>query len=110
MSEARALTLERNVRILDRASLLPYQLLVAGPMDSGWAPGRMGRGGLHLPASADWSQVPEMRACAGAITEQGPVAQYVKVGPGWPRTGAPGSAIELSYVFGQLTPSCPAPQ
>src|SRR5207253_11168307 len=33
MSEARALTLERNIRVVERASLLPYQLLVAGPLD-----------------------------------------------------------------------------
>jgi len=108
MSEARALTLERNVRILDRASLLPYQLLVAGPTDQVERLAAWDEVAYIFPASADLVTGADVRACAGAITEQGPVAQYVKVGPGWPRTGAPGSAIELSYVFGQLTSKLPA--
>src|SRR5207244_2221610 len=33
MSEARALILERNVQIVERDNLLPYQLLVRGPLD-----------------------------------------------------------------------------
>ena len=48
-----------------------------------------------------------MRACAGALTNQGPVAQYVLMGPGWPQTGAPGSPLALNYFLGNLTDKIP---
>ena len=108
MDEARALALERNVQIVERDNLLPFQLLLAGAPDQVARLAQWDEVAYIFPASAELINGDDVRACAGPITEQGPVAQYVKVGPGWPQIGAPGSPLELDYVFGQLTSKLPA--
>ena len=90
MDEARALVLERNLQIDERPSLLPYQLLVDGPLDAVSRLAEWDEVAYIFPASPELVNGEDVRACAGAVTMQGPVAQYVKVGPGWPQTGAPG--------------------
>src|SRR5882724_796093 len=108
MDEARVLALERNVQILERDNLLPFQLLLAGAPDQVARLAQWDEVAYIFPASAELIEGDDVRACAGPITGQGPVAQYVKVGPGWPQIGAPGSPLELNYVFGQLTSKLPA--
>ena len=108
MDEARALVLERNLQIYDRTSMLPTQLLVAGALDDIGRLADWDEVAYIFPASPELANDDDVRACAGAITTQGPVAQYVLMGPGWPQTGAPGSPIALHYFFGNLTGRIPA--
>ena len=105
--DMRALVLEANLHVNERDTLLPNQLLVDGELD-------------QIERLAAWDEVayvfpasPELIAnewaipCPGAVTEEGPIAQYVKEGPGWSRVGPEGSALELNYVLGQLTEKLP---
>src|SRR6266571_3848479 len=93
MDEARALALERNVQIVERDNLLPFQLLLAGAPDQVALLAQWDEVAYIFPASAELINGDDVRACAGAIVEQSPIAQYVKAGPGWPQTGAPGSPV-----------------
>src|SRR5205823_8316972 len=61
-----------------------------------------------FPASPELVNGDDVRACAGAVTTQGPVAQYVLASTGWPQTGARDSPIALHYFFGTLTDKIPA--
>jgi hypothetical protein len=108
MDEARALVLERNLQIDERSNLLPTQLLVQGTLDDIGRLAEWDEVAYIFPASPELANGDDVRACAGAVTEQGPVAQYVLEGPGWPQTGAPGSPIALHYFFGSLTGKIPA--
>jgi hypothetical protein len=108
MDEARALILERNLHIIERDGLLPYELLVEGSLDKVSRLVDWDEVAYVFPASEELANGDEVVACAGAITEQGTVAQYVKAGTGWPRTGVTGSPLQLDYVFGGLTEKLPA--
>jgi Matrixin len=103
MDEARALVLERNLQIDERGNMAATQLLVEGSLDDIGRLAEWDEVAYIFPASPELVNGDDVRACAGALTQQGPVAQYVLTGPGWPQTGAPGSAIALHYFFGNLT-------
>jgi hypothetical protein len=108
MDEARALVLERNLQIDERSNMLPTQLLVEGTLDDIGRLAEWDEVAYIFPASPELANGDDVRACAGALTVLGPVAQYVLVGPGWPQTGAAGSPIALHYFFGNLTDKIPA--
>jgi Matrixin len=108
MDDARALVLERNLQITDRDNMLPTQLLVNGSLEDIERLAEWDEVAYIFPASPELANGDNVRACAGAITAQGPIAQYVLASPGWPETGAPGAAIALNFVFGQLTNKIPA--
>ncbi len=108
MDDARALVLEQNLTIDDRGNMLPYQLLVDGPLNWIEQLAQWDEVAYIFPASTSLSNGDAVWPCAGPITEQGPVAQYVLASPGWPQTGAAGSPIALNYVFGQMTTQLPA--
>ena len=108
MVQARALVLERDLSIIERDSLLPYELLVQGPLDRIMRLSDWDEVAYIFPASPELVNGEEVIACGGPITEQGPMAQYVKAGNGWTRTGTAGSPLALDYFFGQLTGKLPA--
>jgi len=108
MDEARVLVLERNLQIYERGNMLSTQLLVEGTLDDIRRLAEWDEVAYIFPASPELANGDDVRACAGALTVQGPVAQYVLMGPGWPQTGAPGSPIALHYFFGNLTTQLPA--
>jgi hypothetical protein len=108
MDEARALVLERNLQIYERSNMLSTQLLVEGTLDDIGRLADWDEVAYIFPASPELANGDDVRACAGALTVQGPVAQYVLMGPGWPQTGTPGSPIALHYFFGNLTNKIPA--
>ncbi len=108
MGEARALVLERNLQIDERGNMLPTQLLVEGTLNHIRRLAEWDDVAYIFPASPELANGEDVRACAGALTVQGPVAQYVLEGPGWPQTGTPGSPIALHYFFGNLTTQLPA--
>jgi hypothetical protein len=108
MDEARTLVLERNLQIDERGNMLPTQLLVEGTLDDIGRLADWDEVAYIFPASPELANGDDVRACVGALTVQGPVGQYVLMGPGWPQTGAPGSPIALHYFFGDLTSRIPA--
>lgn len=108
MDEARALVLERNLQIDERGNMLPTQLLVEGTLDGIGRLAEWDEVAYIFPASPELANGDDVRACAGAVTEQGPIAQYVLTGPGWPHTGAAGGPTMLSYIFGTMTGRIPA--
>lgn len=107
-NQARALVLERNLQIDERGNMLPTQLLVEGTLDDIGRLAEWDEVAYIFPASPELANGDDVRACAGAVTEQGPIAQYVLTGPGWPHTGAPGGPTMLSYIFGTMTGRIPA--
>ena len=108
MDEARALVGERNLQIVDRGNMPATQLLVDGALDDIGRLAEWDEVAYIFPASPELANGDDVRACAGALTVQGPVAQYALAGPGWPQTGAPGSPIALHYFFGTLSGKIPA--
>jgi hypothetical protein len=108
MSEARALVLERNLQITEPANMRPTELLVNGTLDDIGRLAEWDEVAYIFPASPELASGDSALPCAGALTVQGPIAQYVLAGPGWPQTGAPGSPIALHYFFGNLTSQIPA--
>jgi hypothetical protein len=107
MQEARALVVERNLTIVEREGLLPSDLLVQGPPDQVTRLADWDEVAYIFPASRELIHGDAVIACAGALTEEGPVAQYVAMSPGWSRTGAAGTAVGLQYFFGAITPTLP---
>src|SRR5437762_11210260 len=100
MAEARALVRERNLRVNERINLLAHQLLVDGEPGSITRLAEWDEIAYIFPASPELVSGDSVVACAGATTELGPVAQYVKVGPGWPRIGPVGGGGAREYVAG----------
>ena len=107
MAEARSLIRERSLRINERENMLPNQILADGPTEAILRLAEWDEVAYVFPASPELINGDPVVACPGAIIEDGPIAQYVKVGPGWPRTGAAGSAVALNYFLGQLTSKIP---
>src|SRR5439155_22932591 len=108
MDEARQLVLERSLTIIERDNLLPYTLLVQGPLEKLMRLPDWDEVAYVFPASPELINGEPVIACGGPITEEAPIAQYVKIGAGWPRTGPAGSPLALDYVFGTLTTQLPA--
>jgi hypothetical protein len=102
MDIARSLVEDMGMRVVNNANLLPYQLLVEGPIAA-------------LPGVAEWDEVSyifpasgalingePVVACAGAISVYGPIGQYIATsGNGWDGPGR--NAAELSYRLQQLS-------
>jgi hypothetical protein len=108
MDEARALVVERNLQVTERANMLSTQLLVNGSLDDIGRLAEWDEVAYIFPASQELANGDNVLPCVGALTTLGPIAQYVLAGPGWPQTGAPGSPIALHYFFGNLTNKIPA--
>src|SRR5712691_1494792 len=106
MDEARQLVLERSLKIIERDNLLPYTLLVQGPLGKLMRLPDWDEVAYVFPASDELINGEPVIACGGPIVEELPIAQYVKVGTGWPHTA--GSPLALDYVFGTLTTQLPA--
>ncbi|MGO9260601.1 MAG: matrixin family metalloprotease [Bryobacteraceae bacterium] len=101
MNDAQALVESYGFQILQNAALLPAQLLIGG--DSGQLANLAAWDEVSyiMPASADLVSGAPVMACAGALTEAGPVGNYVLVSQGWPVDST--GVVSLNYVFGALT-------
>ena len=93
MDEARRIVLEAGVTILDHADLMKNQLLVSGLLSRVSGLADWDEVAYVFPASSDLIAGNRLIACAGALTEHGAVAQYVKVGHGWPADSANGVSL-----------------
>jgi hypothetical protein len=106
---ARQIAAASGFEVLEHPDLLPNHLLLRGPAEAFKWLAEWDEVAYVFPASADLAAGERVVACPGAITELGPVGQYVAtVGDGWDGKGR-GSA-ELGYFFQQLTQKLPADQ
>jgi hypothetical protein len=99
---ARNLVRAAGFDILENASLLPGQLLVTGSPAGLSQLAADDEVAYIMPASADLIAGNPVIACGGAITEAGPIGEYVTVGRGWPKDAK--GAVALGYFFQSLTP------
>src|SRR5262245_51309117 len=84
MDQARELVREHGLQMNERDGLLRTQLLVEGAPQTVIRLSEWDEVDYIFPASEELATGGPVRACIGAVTEQGPVGQYVKVGSGWP--------------------------
>jgi hypothetical protein len=106
MALARELVIETGMQLQDHPDLLPFQLLVLGDVDQVTSLAAWDEVAYAFPASLDLLQGNHVLACAGAVTDQGPLGQYVKISDGW--SADANGTVSLSYVFAALTPKLPA--
>lgn len=106
MDDARAMVRDAGADILEHPDLLGGQVLVSGPWERVAALAEWDEVAYIFPASEDLVLGNRVAGCAGAMTDFGPLAQYVTVGRGWPVTGSDG--LELHYFFATLTARLPA--
>jgi hypothetical protein len=101
MDTARAVTQLDGFEILENPDLLPAQLLAIGAYNAIWGLAAWDEVSYIMPASADLLAGNPVMACPGALTEAGPIAEYVEVGSGW-SPDASGN-VALQYFFETLT-------
>ena len=88
-------------QVIPNRHLLGGHLLAAGAFSGVAGLAASDEVAYILPASSDLMAGNPVMSCAGALTEVGPVAQYVEVGSGWPRDTA--GRVDLQYFFQTLT-------
>jgi hypothetical protein len=101
LGQARALVEQRGYLVLEHPGLLPAQLLVTGTRDRLEQLAGLDEVSYILPASTDLVAGDPVIGCVGALTEAGPVGEYVQVGNGWSKDAAGG--VSLQYFFDSLT-------
>jgi len=99
---ARQLFRSRGFVILDQPGLLPGHFAVIGPYRGIYSLAASDEVAYIMPPSNDLLSGQPVMACAGPVTQAGPVGQYATVGSGWPKDAA-GSTTTLSYTFEALT-------
>jgi hypothetical protein len=97
-----ALLQDRGFTLVQNASLLAGQLLATGPYSGISGLAALDAVAYILPASDDLQAGNPVMGCAGAVTEAGPVADYVLVDSGW--SPDPGGGVALHYFFDSVTP------
>jgi hypothetical protein len=98
---AHALALRAGFTVLENPSLLPAQLLVVGGADRLEELAAADEVAYIMPASADLATGAPVLACAGALTQAGPIAEYVTVGSGWSANSS--GIAALQYFFESVT-------
>jgi len=101
MDLARNLVMRNGLDIIPNPSLLPAQVLAAGPFAALSGLAAYDEVAYIMPASADLVAGNPVWGCAGPLTEAGPVGDYVEVGKGWSRDASGVAAVK--YVFQSLT-------
>jgi hypothetical protein len=97
----RRIVRRQGFMVLDRPGLLSGHLLVIGNSQDLLDLASNDEVAYILPASPDLLAGQPVMACAGPLTEAGPVGQYVEVGSGWPKDAD--RTVKLNYVFESLT-------
>lgn len=101
MEDARTTVRQEGFEILENSSLLPGQLVVSGDWQRIGALAASDEVAYILPASPDLAVGISAAGCAGALTEAGPVGEYVLVGRGWPKDS--NGSVALKYYIRSLT-------
>ncbi len=104
---ARSLALQFGLEVVDNPDLLPYQLLVRGPLSSIYAVAGLDPVASIYRASAELVRGEPVTACAGHLAGALPVAaSLIKTfGEGWDGPGR--NAVELGYWMGAMVRSLP---
>lgn len=95
--EARA----RGFDVLENAGVLPGHLVVSGAHSALGTLAECDDVAYIMPASADLAAGIPLAGCAGAVTEAGPVGEYVLVSRGWSKDA--GGNVALHYFIRSLT-------
>jgi hypothetical protein len=85
---------------IDQPGLLPGDFVVIGPYRGIFELAASDDVAYIMPPSVDLLSGSPVTGCAGAVTEAGPVAQYVAVGASWPKDSS--GNVALSYTFETL--------
>jgi Predicted Zn-dependent proteases len=105
-ADADSILLGQNLEIQERPDMLPNQRLVRGTSVNIRSLENWDEVSYVFPASSDLIAGLPVIACAGALTDFGPLGQYIAtVGSGWDGPGL-GSA-NLTYSYSQLTAALP---
>ncbi|HEV2689495.1 MAG TPA: matrixin family metalloprotease [Bryobacteraceae bacterium] len=106
-SDARAIAIDAGLVIQENPDLNANHLLVSGSSDQTLALADWDEVAYIFPASVELLGGTPVRACVGALSGQGQVAQSVPlVGDGWDGPGR--GAADLKYAFIHLTEKLPA--
>lgn len=106
LRRALALLRARHVEVLRHPDLAPNHVLIsAAPAVLADLAG-LDEVAYIFPASQDLIQGNRVKACAGPLTAQGAVGQYITVGSGWGGAGTDG-VVELEYFFAQMSAKLP---
>jgi hypothetical protein len=98
---AREAVRARGFDVLENPALLPGHLVVSGPHSAIDALAGYDGVAYIMPASADLAAGVPLAGCAGAVTEAGPVGEYVLVSRGWPKDA--GGKVALNYFIRSVT-------
>src|ERR1035441_10455046 len=101
MATARLEVRQRGFDVLENPWLLPGQLVLSGAYSALQALAEYDDVSYIMPASADLAAGIPVAGCGGAVTEAGPVGEYVLVSSGWPKD-ADGN-VALHYFIRSLT-------
>ncbi len=101
MAVARDALRAHGFEVLENPTLLPGHLVVSGPYSAIDALAGYDDVAYIMPASAELAAGVPLAGCAGAVTEAGPVGEYVLVSRGWPKDA--GGNVALSYFIRSLT-------
>jgi len=101
MDLARNLVMWNGFDIISNPSVLPSQVLAAGPFAGLASLAAFDEVAYIMPASADLVAGNPVWSCAGPLTEAGAIGEYVVVGSGWSRDAT--GVAALSYAFETLT-------
>jgi len=101
MVRASAAVVALGFDVLENASLLPQQLVVAGSLARLEALAQLDEVKYILPATPELAAGQVMVGCAGALTEAGAIGDYVLVGRGWPKDAS--GSVDLKYFFLSLS-------
>lgn len=101
MTTARAEARARGFDVLENASMLPGHLVLSGAYSALESLAECDDVSYIMPASADLAAGIPVAGCAGAVTEAGPVGEYVLVSGGWPKDA--GGNVALHYFIRSLT-------
>jgi hypothetical protein len=98
---AHALALRAGFAILENPNLLPTQLVVAGGANRLAELAAADEVAYIMPASADLATGGAVMACAGALTQAGPMAEYATVGSGWSKDSS--GVAALTYFIQSMS-------
>jgi Matrixin/Glucodextranase, domain B len=87
--------------VLNNAGLLPHQLVLSGSMGRLQDLAVFDEVAYLMPASPDLAAGNAVAGCAGAVTEAGPIGEYVLVGNGWSKNSSGKAALQ--YFIRNLT-------
>ncbi|MFN7921219.1 MAG: matrixin family metalloprotease [Bryobacteraceae bacterium] len=105
--DARAIASQESLIVVQRADLLEHHLLVSGSASQARSLTAWDEVAYVFPASEALVRGAAVNPCAGAVTVQGPVGQYIeRVGDGWDGPGK--NAAELQYSFDKPATKLPA--